>query len=82
MVGAFGPKMLRLATRHADDLKNFDFVDTPAQIVAQMRLFIDAGITMFMLDCAGFPDLAYLRLVIEETLSKIARYRVLNPVCG
>jgi alkanesulfonate monooxygenase SsuD/methylene tetrahydromethanopterin reductase-like flavin-dependent oxidoreductase (luciferase family) len=130
MVGAFGPKMLRLAARHADewnvsstgikryrqlageferacaeisrdpstvarswgggcfcarsqekaekmagdynsdedDPNNFDFVGTPAQIVMQMQPFIDAGVTTFMLDCADFPDLSSLQMVMDEVL--------------
>jgi alkanesulfonate monooxygenase SsuD/methylene tetrahydromethanopterin reductase-like flavin-dependent oxidoreductase (luciferase family) len=133
MVGAFGPKMLRLAARHADewnvsstgvaryrqlageferacdavgrdpatvtrswgggcfcartqaeaekmageynsdedDPNNFDFVGTPAQIVAQMQPFIDMGVTTFMLDCVGFPDFTSLQLVIDEVLPAV-----------
>lgn len=132
MTGAFGPKMLRLAARHADewnvsstgiaryrrlaaeferacvevgrdpatvarswgggcacaktldeamalagerygtnDEDDFDFVGTPAHIVAQMRPFIDAGVSTFMLDCAGFLDLSSLHLVIDEVLPAV-----------
>lgn len=132
MVGAFGPKMLQLAARHADEWNvsstgiaryrrlagafdsaclaagrdpasvarswgggcacantpasskalagdrygtneedDFDFVGTPAQIVAQMQSFIDAGVTTFMLDSAGFPDLAPLQLLIDDVLPAV-----------
>jgi alkanesulfonate monooxygenase SsuD/methylene tetrahydromethanopterin reductase-like flavin-dependent oxidoreductase (luciferase family) len=120
MVGAFGPRMLRVTARHADwwnvsstgiedyhaylaeferacdeigrdpatvrrtwsggcvcgptegevaDLaagrlqmgeefayhKGEDLVGTPAQIIEQMRPFVELGVDYFMLDCGGFP---------------------------
>lgn len=48
--------------------ENFDFVGTPEQVIAQMRLFIAEGVEYFMLDCGGFPDLTTLRLLISEVL--------------
>jgi alkanesulfonate monooxygenase SsuD/methylene tetrahydromethanopterin reductase-like flavin-dependent oxidoreductase (luciferase family) len=52
---------------------NFDFVGTPGKIVEQMRPFIDLGVTSFMLDCGGFPNLTTLELLVNEVLP------VLNP---
>jgi alkanesulfonate monooxygenase SsuD/methylene tetrahydromethanopterin reductase-like flavin-dependent oxidoreductase (luciferase family) len=126
MVGAFKPRMLRLAARHADwwnasssgieryrrmageldracaevgrdpatvrrtwgggcacaptqdeaeaflhsagDEEDFDFVGTPAQVVEQMRPFVEAGVDYFILDCGGFPNLTTLELLIDEVL--------------
>jgi alkanesulfonate monooxygenase SsuD/methylene tetrahydromethanopterin reductase-like flavin-dependent oxidoreductase (luciferase family) len=51
--------------------EEFDFLGTPAQIAAQMRPFVAAGVTRFMLDCAGFPDLTSLDLLIEEVLPAV-----------
>ena len=50
---------------------DFDFVGTPDQIIKQMRPFIDMGVTSFMLDCGGFPDLTTLNLLVEEVLPVI-----------
>lgn len=54
-----------------DDPNNFDLVGTPAQVVAQMQPFIDMGVTTFMLDCVGFPDLSPLQLVMDEVLPAV-----------
>lgn len=51
-----------------DDEENFDFVGTPQQIVEQMRPFIELGVDYFMVDCAGFPDLTTLKLLVSEVL--------------
>ena len=58
----------RLSTETDED---FDFVGTPAQIVAQMQPFIALGVTRFMLDCADFPDLRGLDLLIREVLPMV-----------
>lgn len=55
----------RWSDRDEDD---FGFVGTPLQVVAQMQSFIDLGVDYFMLDCAGFPDLTCLELLIHEVL--------------
>ncbi len=47
---------------------DFRFVGTPAQVITQLRAFIEMGVSEFMLDCAGFPDLSCLKLVLEEVL--------------
>jgi alkanesulfonate monooxygenase SsuD/methylene tetrahydromethanopterin reductase-like flavin-dependent oxidoreductase (luciferase family) len=52
----------------ADDEDDFGFVGTPAQVVEQMRPFIDLGLIHFILDCGGFPDLTTLELLISEVL--------------
>jgi alkanesulfonate monooxygenase SsuD/methylene tetrahydromethanopterin reductase-like flavin-dependent oxidoreductase (luciferase family) len=46
----------------------FDFVGTPAQIIEQMRPFIELGVTAFYFDCGGFPDLTTLELMVSEVL--------------
>jgi alkanesulfonate monooxygenase SsuD/methylene tetrahydromethanopterin reductase-like flavin-dependent oxidoreductase (luciferase family) len=46
-----------------DDPNSFDFVGTPEQIIAQMRLFVARGVTTFMLDCRLGLD-----LLIREVL--------------
>ncbi len=129
LIGAFGPRMLRLTARHADwwnvsstgaheygrmsalldqacaefdrdpgtvrrtwcggcacaatveaakrlagdrfspgDEDDFGFVGTPPQIIEQMQAFIALGVDYFMLDCAGFPDLTSVELLIAEVL--------------
>jgi alkanesulfonate monooxygenase SsuD/methylene tetrahydromethanopterin reductase-like flavin-dependent oxidoreductase (luciferase family) len=45
---------------------DFGFVGTPAQVVEQMRPFIDLGVDYFMLGCEGFPSLAPLELLVNE----------------
>jgi alkanesulfonate monooxygenase SsuD/methylene tetrahydromethanopterin reductase-like flavin-dependent oxidoreductase (luciferase family) len=47
---------------------DFDFVGTPGQIIGQMRPFIDLGVSSFLLDCGGFPDLTTLELLINEVM--------------
>lgn len=58
-VEAFGGQQMR--TRNA-------FVGTPAQVIEQMRPFVEAGITYFMLGTGGFPNLTSLKLFVEEVL--------------
>jgi hypothetical protein len=36
-----------------------------------MQPFVAAGVTRFMLDCAGFPDLTGLDLLIDEVLPAV-----------
>ena len=48
-----------------------DFVGTPAQIIEQMRPFIELGVDCFMLDCGGFPSLATVETLIDEVLPAI-----------
>jgi len=45
-----------------------DFVGTPAQVIAQMRPFVESGVDYFMLDCGGFPQLTTVELLIQEVL--------------
>jgi len=53
----------------ADNLEDdFGFVGTPRQIIEQMQPFIDLGVSAFMLDCGGFPNLTTLELLINEVL--------------
>jgi alkanesulfonate monooxygenase SsuD/methylene tetrahydromethanopterin reductase-like flavin-dependent oxidoreductase (luciferase family) len=52
--------------------EDFGFVGTPRQIIAQMRPFIDLGVTSFMVDCGGFPNLTTLELLINEVLPALS----------
>ena len=54
--------------RYGSDEEDFDFAGTPREIVEQMRPFIDLGVDYFMLDCAGFPRLTTLELLVDEVL--------------
>ncbi len=47
---------------------DFDFVGTPQLIIEQMKPFIDLGVSSFIFDCGGFPDLTTLNLLIGEVL--------------
>jgi alkanesulfonate monooxygenase SsuD/methylene tetrahydromethanopterin reductase-like flavin-dependent oxidoreductase (luciferase family) len=51
---------------HPED--DFDFVGTPGQLIEQMRLFIDQGVTSFLLDCGGYPRLTTLELLVNEVV--------------
>jgi len=44
------------------------FVGTPAQVIEQMRPFIDLGVDYFMLNCGGFPDVTTLEILVNEVL--------------
>ncbi len=44
------------------------FVGTPAQVLEQMRPFIDLGVDYFMLGIGGFPDLTTPELLINEVI--------------
>lgn len=50
---------------------DFNFVGSPRQIIAQMRPFIDLGVSSFMVDCGGFPNLTTLELLINEVLPEL-----------
>jgi len=54
-----------------DDEDDFDFIGTPAQIVEQMKPFIDLGVDTFMLSCGGFPDLTTLELLVGDVLPAV-----------
>jgi alkanesulfonate monooxygenase SsuD/methylene tetrahydromethanopterin reductase-like flavin-dependent oxidoreductase (luciferase family) len=60
----------RIAGRryNSDPEEDFDFVGTPRQIIEQMRPFIDLGVSSFIVDCGGFPNLTTLELLINEVL--------------
>jgi alkanesulfonate monooxygenase SsuD/methylene tetrahydromethanopterin reductase-like flavin-dependent oxidoreductase (luciferase family) len=45
-----------------------NFVGTPAQVVEQMRPFVDLGVDYFMLVNQAFPDLMTLQMLIDEVL--------------
>jgi alkanesulfonate monooxygenase SsuD/methylene tetrahydromethanopterin reductase-like flavin-dependent oxidoreductase (luciferase family) len=48
--------------------EDFGFVGTPREIIEQMQPFIDLGVSSFLLDCGGFPNLTTLELLIREVL--------------
>ncbi|HEY0738431.1 MAG TPA: LLM class flavin-dependent oxidoreductase [Herpetosiphonaceae bacterium] len=50
---------------------DFGFVGTPEQLVDQMRQFIDLGVSYFMLDCGGFPELTTLELLVNAVLPAV-----------
>ena len=41
---------------------DFSFVGTPQRVLEQMKHFIDVGVSTFMVDCGGFPNLTTLEL--------------------
>jgi alkanesulfonate monooxygenase SsuD/methylene tetrahydromethanopterin reductase-like flavin-dependent oxidoreductase (luciferase family) len=49
------------------------FVGTPAQVIEQMRRFIDLGVDYFMLSCGGFPKLTTLEMLVNEVLPALNR---------
>jgi alkanesulfonate monooxygenase SsuD/methylene tetrahydromethanopterin reductase-like flavin-dependent oxidoreductase (luciferase family) len=49
------------------------FVGTPAQIIDQMRPFIDLGVDYFMLSNGGFPELTTLEMLVSEVLPALNR---------
>ncbi len=58
--------------------EDFDFVGTPGQIIEQMQLFIDLGVSSFMVDCGGFPNLTTLELLIREVIPALNQPAVLS----
>jgi alkanesulfonate monooxygenase SsuD/methylene tetrahydromethanopterin reductase-like flavin-dependent oxidoreductase (luciferase family) len=50
-----------------------DFVGTPAQIIEQMRPFIELGVDYFMLDCGGFPRMTTVEMLVNEVLPALNR---------
>ena len=53
---------------NTDPEEDFDFVGTPQQLIEQMQPFIDLGVSSFMVDCGGFPNLTTLELLVNEVL--------------
>jgi len=53
---------------NTDPEEDFDLVGTPRQLIEQMQPFIDLGVTSFMVDCGGFPNLTTLELLMNEVL--------------
>ena len=54
------------AVRITQEEDDYGFVGTPAQVVEQMRPFIDLGVDYFLFGCEGFPDLEPLELLVNE----------------
>lgn len=44
------------------------FVGTPAQVIEQMRPFVELGVDYFMLGCGGFPNLTTIELLENEVM--------------
>jgi alkanesulfonate monooxygenase SsuD/methylene tetrahydromethanopterin reductase-like flavin-dependent oxidoreductase (luciferase family) len=44
------------------------FCGTPAQVIEQLRPFIDLGVDYFMFSCGGFPRLTTLEMLVQEVL--------------
>ncbi|MCY4010126.1 MAG: LLM class flavin-dependent oxidoreductase [Anaerolineaceae bacterium] len=61
----------RAATREIQYTRANAFVGTPASIAADMRAFIDAGCSYFMVDIIGLPEEAVIRLVIDELIPEV-----------
>jgi alkanesulfonate monooxygenase SsuD/methylene tetrahydromethanopterin reductase-like flavin-dependent oxidoreductase (luciferase family) len=58
----------------ADNLEDdFGFVGTPSQVREQMQPFIDLGVSSFMVDCGGFPNLTTLKLLINEVMPALSK---------
>jgi alkanesulfonate monooxygenase SsuD/methylene tetrahydromethanopterin reductase-like flavin-dependent oxidoreductase (luciferase family) len=58
----------------ADNLEDdFGFVGTPSQVREQMQPFIDLGVSSFMVDCGGFPNLTTLNLLINEVMPALSK---------
>jgi alkanesulfonate monooxygenase SsuD/methylene tetrahydromethanopterin reductase-like flavin-dependent oxidoreductase (luciferase family) len=51
--------------------EDFGFVGTSSQVISQMRPFINLGVSSFMVDCGGFPNLTTLELLIAEVLPEL-----------
>jgi alkanesulfonate monooxygenase SsuD/methylene tetrahydromethanopterin reductase-like flavin-dependent oxidoreductase (luciferase family) len=47
------------------------FVGTPQQVLAQMKPFIDAGVTYFMLEILGFPAQEVIEFTVAEVLERL-----------
>jgi alkanesulfonate monooxygenase SsuD/methylene tetrahydromethanopterin reductase-like flavin-dependent oxidoreductase (luciferase family) len=54
--------------RYTQTDDDYNFVGTPEQVAAQMRPFVDAGVTRFMVDCGGWPRLTTLELLVRKVL--------------
>jgi alkanesulfonate monooxygenase SsuD/methylene tetrahydromethanopterin reductase-like flavin-dependent oxidoreductase (luciferase family) len=65
----------------ADNDDDFGFVGTPQQVVEQMRAFVEQGVDYFMLDCAGFPALTTLELLIDQVLPAWTQVEVTEARC-
>ena len=39
-----------------------------AQVIDQMRPFVELGVDYFMLDCGGFPRLTTVEMLVHEVL--------------
>ncbi len=49
------------------------FVGTPAEVIEQMRPFVELGVDYFLLDCGGFPRLTTVDMLIDEVMPALNR---------
>ena len=54
-----------------DDFKKTALTGTPAECVGQLQVYVDLGVTYFMLFFADFPSLDGLRLFSEKVMAKM-----------
>jgi len=68
-------------TRYSADNpdENFDLIGTPKQVIKQMQSFIDLGVTSFMVDCGGFPNLTTLKMLVNEVLPVLRKQNSTRP---
>jgi alkanesulfonate monooxygenase SsuD/methylene tetrahydromethanopterin reductase-like flavin-dependent oxidoreductase (luciferase family) len=59
--------------RYISDEDDFSFVGTPQQVIEQLQSFIDLGVTGFMLDCGGFPNLTTLEMLVKDVIPALKR---------
>ena len=66
----------------ADDDEDFGFVGTPDPVLEQMQPFMALGVDTFMFDCAGFPELTTLEMLIGEVAPRLADLAASRPLEG
>jgi alkanesulfonate monooxygenase SsuD/methylene tetrahydromethanopterin reductase-like flavin-dependent oxidoreductase (luciferase family) len=55
-----------------NDEDDFGFLGSPKQILEQLQPFIEEGVTEFIMDCGGFPNLTTLEMLINEVLPELS----------
>jgi alkanesulfonate monooxygenase SsuD/methylene tetrahydromethanopterin reductase-like flavin-dependent oxidoreductase (luciferase family) len=50
-----------------------DFIGTPAQVIDQIRPFVELGVDRFMFDCGGFPRLTTVEMLVHEVLPALRK---------
>jgi alkanesulfonate monooxygenase SsuD/methylene tetrahydromethanopterin reductase-like flavin-dependent oxidoreductase (luciferase family) len=59
--------------RYITEEDDFSFVGTPPQVIEQLQSFMDMGVTGFMVDCGGFPNLTTLEMLVQEVIPVLKR---------